>query len=665
HPSDDDCRFRRRVLRYLHESLRPSMGGMKRVSRRGRTIFALGTVLVWMLLAWCPSVLALDPKLDISQYAHTSWRIREGFTKGNINSIVQTPDGYLWLGTEFGLLRFDGVRTIPWQPPPNQHLPSSQIGKLLVARDGTLWIGTRNGLASWQDGKLTEYPELTGQIIISLLEDHEGTVWAGGLGASIGKLCAIHNGSVRCYGEDGALGYGVTALFSDSKGTLWAGVKDGLWRWKPGPQKFYPLTGDQYSINDFAEGDDGTLLIGTHTGIQQLIDGKYQPYQLPGNVQPFQVYRLFRDRDGSLWIGTFDRGLIHIHQGRTDLFTLSDGLSDDGVRTLFEDRENNLWVATINGLDRFHNLAISTISAKQGFSIIPGASVLAARDGSVWFATNDGLTRWNNRQITVYGKSSAPSQTAREIINSGLPTQGLGCLFQDLRGRIWVTMLSVLGYLENDRFIPINALRGGVGGAIAEDAVGNLWIAKQDLDLFHLYNDSVVEQIPLSELKPNDLITALAVDPLQGGLWIGFLQGDVVYFADGKIRASYTAAQGLGNGRVNDFRIEPDGTLWVATDGGLSRLKNGRIATLACKDGLPCDAVQWVIEDDDHSFWLKMACGLVRIARTELDNWATAVEKDQHSKQTIELTIFDNSDGISSFINASGMNPHVAKSSDG
>ncbi len=168
---------------------------MRRGHGRGRGVV--------ILMAWCTCALALNPALDVSQYAHTSWKIRDGFTKGIISSIVQTPDGYLWLGTEFGLLRFDGVRTVPWTPPTDQHLPSDYILGLLATSDGTLWIGTRNGLASWKGGKLTQYAELAGQFVFVLLKDREGSVWAGTGGVPTGRLCEIKTGSVQCHGEDG------------------------------------------------------------------------------------------------------------------------------------------------------------------------------------------------------------------------------------------------------------------------------------------------------------------------------------------------------------------------------------------------------------------------------------------------------------------------------
>jgi ligand-binding sensor domain-containing protein len=283
------------------------------------------------LLACCAYTFALDPTLNVSQYSHTAWRVRDGFAKGEIDSIAQTADGYLWLGTEFGLFQFDGVRTTPWQPPGGQSLPPGAIVQLLVSRKGTLWIGTAKGLASWNASKLTRYAELEGQGIYALLEDREGTVWAGAGGAPLsGKLCAIRAGSVDCAGGDGRFGLGVLALHEDVSGRLWAGVVDGLWRWRPGPPKFYPLTVQLDGIQALADDADGALLVGWKGAMYRFLNGKSEPYPVSTGPQ-FHAYKVIRDQSGGMWIGTRDRGLVHVHQGRADSFSAADGLSGDNV----------------------------------------------------------------------------------------------------------------------------------------------------------------------------------------------------------------------------------------------------------------------------------------------------------------------------------------------
>src|SRR5229473_1753066 len=162
------------------------------LSVAGLRAVQIGILLAGVLLASGPGAFALDPGLDMSQYAHTAWKVRDGFTQGYITAMAQTPDGYLWLGTEFGLLRFDGVRNVRWQPPAGQQLPDNRIHDLLVARDGTLWISTVKGLASWKDGKLAHYPELAGQILGPLLQDRKGTIWVGSYNP--GRLCAMRAG---------------------------------------------------------------------------------------------------------------------------------------------------------------------------------------------------------------------------------------------------------------------------------------------------------------------------------------------------------------------------------------------------------------------------------------------------------------------------------------
>jgi signal transduction histidine kinase/ligand-binding sensor domain-containing protein len=651
------------------------MRAMRTARARTRRVVALALAFAGVL-AWCPSAFALNTALDISQYAHTAWKIREGFSKGRVTSIAQTPDGYLWLGTEFGLLRFDGIRHVLWQPPAGESFRSSFIRTLFTARDGTLWIGTLKELASLRDGQLTRHKEFDGWIVDSMSEDREGTVWAGGQTASTGRLCAIHTGSVRCFGEDGSLGRG-TSLHQDSKGNLWVvAVPNAVWRWTPGTPKRYSLPDPISStIQVLTEGDNDALLIATVGGIRQVVDGKDIAFPLITNRPQARPTRLLRDRNGGLWIGTFDSGLLHVHQGRTDVFARSEGLSGDSINRLFEDREGNIWVATLDGLDRFREAAAATFSVSQGLSNTPVESLLAARDGNIWLGTPGGLNRWNRGQMTVYrgpahrSVQGPPPRTAQqsavhEIVASGLP-KSIGSLFQDDRGRIWIGTPEGAGYLENDRLISVDGVPGGIFDAITEDNRANLWFLNRNLGLFRLSPSREVQQIPWASLGHDDPASRLAADPLQGGLWLGFSSGGVAYFADGQVRASYTSADGLGEGHVNYLGVDRDGALWAATEGGLSRLKNGRVATLTSKNGLPCDAVDWMVEDDADSLWLYTACGFVRMARSELVAWAAAVDQEKVAKWTIQATVFDSSDGVRSVANKSSFSPHVAKAADG
>src|SRR5262245_34053165 len=206
-----------------------------------------GFVLVGALLAPCRFAFALDPALTLRQYAHTAWRSRDGFTEGVIQAIAQTPDGYLWLGTTLGLLRFDGVRVTPWHPVSGQ-LPSTHISSLLSARDGTLWIGTARGLASLKDGALIPYPAAGGSRILGLVEDSDDVVWVASYGAQVGRLCAVRAGRVECFGGDGRFGRGPFALFRDRMNRIWAGVPAGVWRWTPGSPQFYSVPGEPSGV---------------------------------------------------------------------------------------------------------------------------------------------------------------------------------------------------------------------------------------------------------------------------------------------------------------------------------------------------------------------------------------------------------------------------------
>ncbi len=634
---------------------------------------------LWLsiLLASSVCAFALDPSLDVSQYAHTSWKIREGFVKGIIDSMAQTPDGYLWLATQSGLYRFDGVHIVPWQPPPGEKLPSDFVHRLVVGRDGTLWIGTDKGLASLKNDRLTQYPEFAGRRINPLLRDAEGTIWFGL--RDPGTLCAIRSTKPQCYGA-GSFGASVSALYEDHKGNLWVSATTGLWRWAPGTRVKYTFPGKATQANSLVEDSDLALLMATSKpgpvygqikngfeGLKRLADGKILSFDLPVIGGHFRPVHLFKSSDGSLWIGTVE-GLLHLHQGRIDKFSVNDGLSGEIVICFFEDREGNVWVGTSGGLDRFREFAVPTISAKQGISIAPDV-LEATPDGSIWVATADGLNRWQNGHVTVYGKRNVPDRNGRtndrermidtrvtEVRNNGLQdaTYSLG---QDDRGRLWAGTRAGVFYFDGGRFVPVPGITGGDIFSIAGGRQGNVWISSND-SLLEATPDSV-QRIPWSQFGGKNPAAALLFDRLQGGLWLGIPDGRLSFLKDGQVRASYSAADGLGRGVVMDLHAGSDGAVWAATEGGLSRVKDGRIETLTSRNGLPCDAVNWVVEDDDHSFWLSMACGLVRIARPELDAWVTNL------KRTIQGTVFDGTDGVWSRSLPGRYSRNVAKSPDG
>jgi len=483
-------------------------------------------------------------------------------------------------------------------------------------------------------------------------------VWAATLGGSpgtpTGRLCVIRSGRAQCQLNEGGFGSFVWSLGEDSSGTLWAGAESGLWRLKPGAPRRYPTPGTQ--VDDISRTDEGQVLIAIRgAGLRQLVGDKIESYPIRSAIHPDSLLpereidsnKLLRDRDGGLWIGSHERGLIHLHQGHTDVFKKSDGLSGDIIAGLFEDHEGNIWVSTSGGLDRFRELPITTITQKQGLSSDLTLSVTAAADGSIWVAAHDGLNRLKQGQTTIFRKSD------------GLPDDQMESLFEDSLGRIWVFTHRGLAYFRDGRFIAVNGVPSEEVYSITGDTAGNLWLSG-NRGLSHLLKGRLVEHFPWSAMGRHEQAKVIVSD--QGGVWLSFwTDGGVLYFKDGKIRQSYTAADGLGKGHVPGLRLDRDGAVWAGTEeGGLSRIKDGHIATLTTRNGLPCDTIHWTIEDDDRSLWMYAACGLVRIARSEMDAWIA------DPKRRIEITVWGAADGaMLHAISPAYFGPPVAKSSDG
>ena len=624
-----------------------------------------------MVIGCAVPALALNPRLDISQFSHTVWRLGDGFITTSITAIAQTADGYLWLGTTDGLFRFDGVKASPWSAP-GQELPSRRIITLLATRDGALWIATDRGLASWSDGTLTQYegpeqPYGAGRVI----QDRDGAVWGVVYLPRLNRraLCRFNVGRAQCSGQDGGPGADTISVYARRNGELWAGTSDGVWQWTPAPARFYPVGRQIDGWQGIAEDADGALLLSAPGRIQRVKDGRVDTaYQFPPAIAHLQFHRMVRDRDGALWLGGSSGGLGRIHQGVLDLYVEADGLSSDVVSVIFEDREGSIWVSTSHALHRFGDAAVVSVSTRHGLSNPRTNAVLADPDGSVWLSTNNGLNRVTDRDVTVYrapGVRVDGSRTARPIrhvTDAGFAPSGVQSLFRDRLGRIWFSTETGVAYLERDRVVRLTGVSGDLTRAITEDGDGVIWIATQRQGLFRVVQGRAdPAPIPWTALGHTEPASAAIGDP-RGGVWLGFGLGGLVRFHGDKISARYGPADGLAAGRVSHLSFDRTGTLWIATDDGLSRFNGSGFSTLTSRSGLPCDAVQWTIDDNLGSLWLAMPCGLVRVSSADLAAWTPAVDRSVAPR--LQVAVFGISEGFR-FAGGSNYSHPVVRSTDG
>ena len=399
---------------------------------------------LWLISAFVcvfpVSVWALDPNRQISQYAHAAWRIQDGLFSSGPRTVVQTNDGYLWVGTDAGLLRFDGVRFVPWSPGDGQRLPSSQIYTLLAASDGSLWIATVAGLSRWKNQTLTNFPAGPGGVA-SILEDSKGTIWFGRANppAGSGPLCQVVEGATRCLGvADGFPAFddpGV--LLEDRVGSLWVGSGTTLLHWTSGSSTMYQPGGLKNNANiggitGLASTPDGALSVGIAKagpglGLQRLTQGRWASFAVPGfDGSALSVTVLHLDRQGALWVGTYDQGIYRIHGSSVDRFDSTQGLSSDSIYGFGEDREGNLWIATAQGIDRFSDTPVIGFSAAEGICSAEVISVVASRDGSIWVGGAGALSNVRGANVSCIREGK------------GLPGSQVTSLFEDHAGRLWV-----------------------------------------------------------------------------------------------------------------------------------------------------------------------------------------------------------------------------------
>ena len=616
-----------------------------------KTRFAAQCVLSLLVVAFaCRNAAGLDPSLKISQYGHNMWRIQDGYLPGPPEAIAQTADGYLWIGTHAGLVRFDGVRFVPWTSPKGAKLPSDQIHYLLAASDGSLWIGTAKGLARWKDGILTTYKELPNSIW-SIVEGRDGNIWIarwdGGDGR--GPLCRIRDNDVRCFGRsDGIPLPTATELALDNSGNFWISGNEGLCRWKPGTAAIYfhrelAARGYLMGVDALSVLDENQVWIGLQQAdgnlqLQELNHGKWIAHPLaesPG--PPPSTNRIFRDPEGALWIGTASDGIYRIFGDKTDHFSNADGLSSDSVVRFFQDREGTLWVATTKGIDSFRDLPVVSYSIKEGLVSDSVSTVLASRNGGVWIGGAEALG------FLKQGKLSAIRT------NHGLPGRDITTMSEDRRGRLWIGVDSSLAVLDQGHFLPIHKPDGsslGIVIGIAEDAAGNEW-AITNGKLFRIDDLKVRQQISLPE--PCFSIVADSKE----GLWLGCVNGDLAHYDTDGVKTFLR----VSTSNIRQILPEPDGGLWVVAEDALIWWNENTSATMTTRNGLPCDELYAAVKDDAGALWLYARCGLFSISRSELARWR------QNPAVRVAVETLDVYDGVQPGMTP--LQPQATRSLDG
>lgn len=593
--------------------------------------------LVFLLVCFfATSARAVDPRTRISQYAHTAWRVRDGFFNGSPNAIGQTRDGYLWIGTQVGLARFDGVQFTPWVPPDGKSLPSSQIVSLWGARDGSLWIGTGLGLAQWKNGDLINFPETSGRIN-SIFEDSKGVIWTSRTRNREGGVCRVAEAKALCYGPKEGGPSAAEALVGDREGNLWIGATEKLIRWKP-PGSFVAYSSPVFNaitglngMNAIAIMQDGSMWVGMTLpgrggGLQRFRQGAWTAFVTPTfDSSALTIHSLTVDSRNSLWVGAMETGLYRIHEGKVERFRRADGLSSDSVECFFEDREGNLWVATSEGVDRFRDLRVLNFSTREGLSGDQAASVLASRDGTLWIGNGTGLDFVRGGTVSSIGPKN------------GLPGQRVNSLFEDHAGRLWIGIEDGLFVYEGGKFTPVRLRDGGPTGsviAITEDVDRNIWAKTVGIRRLLRIQDREVRDVYPEPQMPHAF--ALAADP-QGGVWLGLMNNALGRYRMGKLE-TFPLKQ-RSSSRVVDLTVNSDGAVLGATGEGLIEWRDGNLRTLSVLNGLPCSRIHSFIFDRQSDLWLYAECGLLRIARDQLQKWR------EHPDAKIAFKLFDVFDG--------------------
>ena len=579
----------------------------------------------------------------LSGFVHTWWKEREGLPGGAIYGITQTDDGYLWLATAGGLMRFDGQRFVRWTPFGQPDAIDSAVGALTKNRDGSLWVGLNNGrVARIADGKPTYAPDAstTGNVR-GLRQAADGSLWVFHEPLGLRRLA---NGLWHTF-QDDPLASRIRTVWQDSKQRIWIASASGAAVWDDARGRFELAGARGKEVFVLGEDPEGRIVAVSPQSFE-IVEGPSSgsTFNFPQRIFPVAMHV---DRTGHAWVGTIGAGLYRValrgNDGAIQQFTKLEGLTSDVVLSIFEDREGNIWVAGSNGLNRFRERKVQSVSTLSYRNSVLGLALRATPDGDVWVGTSDGLVRFATDGDTITERETLlPQRSIYSIGASGPagPTVGL------LGGEV-----VQFETRSSSRTFTIPGVTAST--AIAQQRSGRWWLVER--------SGGVISWMP-GQAEPPDRIDGarlanVAIVDNSDRTWVGFRDGGVTMFSASE-RRNYSSADGLGGGAVRAIYQDHDGTIWAGTDSGLARFDGQRFATFTRTDGLPADTISEIIEDTDGNLWLGTSAGIVRIDRHNIQSIGT------QPSVKFTGTIYDANDGLAGVPSHFG-NPGAVRTRDG
>jgi len=575
---------------------------------------------------WASFVLmALDPDKRVTQYSIQKWNMEGGLPGNIIFAIRQTQDGYIWIGTQDGLVRFDGLNFELFTKENIFQLKDNEIRALCDDRNGVLWIGTESGgLTRYKEGEFTVYPIEKHKALYKIRainEDRWGNLW---IGSFTGGLTSLRNGKFTTYTIKQGLPHNqVRNIYKDGNGDLWVITTAGIVKLlKPGIFQNYASQDDLPHTKTAClyRTETGELWIGTRgSGLYRWKNRTFTGYGTEAGFPHRTITYLYEDKEKNLWIGTDDGGLTRMRNGIFSTFPVGDELAAGFVSSIYEDREGSLWVGILDkGLYQLRDSKFTTTTTSEGLVHNDILCIHEDRAGNLWIGTKKGL---NRLELKKGPKETGPLPTGltgrQELLN-----ELVVCLFEDPSGYLWIGTLGGLHRFRDeklDTFTESDGLCDNGINYINGDREGNTWIGTQGGLNRYSPGSGQFRTFTTREGLSSNIIRFIFEDS-RGHLWVG-TGGGLNRLKDGIIKA-FKPEPGMENYSFRCAHEDNKGTLWFGTDSSLIRFRENQTFLYTVKCGLSENDVLGILEDERGYIWLAGRNGISRVNKKELEDFS-------------------------------------------